>query len=67
MRAGDWIGTVAFASFGAWWLLEPRSVIQFYSWVRGGRPGSPSVRGVRIAGAFWIALVLFVAWRASVK
>jgi len=25
------------------------------------------VRGVRIAGAFWIALVLFVAWRASVK
>jgi len=67
MRASDWIGTVAFAAFGAWWLLVPRSVLRFYSWLHSGRFGIPREWGVRIAGALWILLVLFVASRASAR
>jgi len=42
-------------------------VVRFYSWLHGGRFGVPREWGVRIAGALWILLVLFVASRASAR
>jgi hypothetical protein len=67
MNTTDWIGTLAFAAFGAWWIVLPRSVIRFYGWFHRGRLRAPSTVGIQIVGAFWILLVCGVAWRVVAK
>lgn len=56
----DVIPAVAFASFGLWWLLFPRSVLHFYGVFHRGRVASPKPAGIRLAGGLWVALVVAV-------
>ena len=65
MQISDYIGFVAALSFGLWWLIAPRSVIAFYNRFHRGTVAMPKPIGVRIAGAFWLVLVLVVAFMFS--
>ncbi len=53
----DVIPAVAFASFGLWWLLFPRSVLRFYGAFQRGQRALPKPAGIRLAGGLWVALV----------
>ena len=53
----DVILAIAFASFGLWWLLFPRSVLRFYGAFHRGRVALPKPTGIRLAGGLWVALV----------
>jgi hypothetical protein len=63
----DVIGFVLFASFGLWLLLMPRSVARFYTWFHRGRYALPTLGGYRVIGAFWIVLMIVVAWITFVR
>jgi hypothetical protein len=64
MAMSDLLGTVAFSSFGLWWVIAPHSVIRFYSWflaaatkrVPHGWPPRPMA--IRVAGALWVIVVV---------
>lgn len=57
MKTSDVVAIIAFASFGAWWLIVPRSVNRFYSWLhKRYRPKKPLE--IRIVGLLWIILVI---------
>jgi succinate-acetate transporter protein len=53
----DMIGGIAFASFGLWWLLFPRSVLRFYGAFHRGQIELPKPLGVRLAGGLWLILL----------
>jgi hypothetical protein len=60
MNLSDYVGLSLFVGFGLWWLVFPSSVITFYSWFHNARVKMPGARAIRLAGAFWIALVIIV-------
>ena len=60
MATSDILGGVLFVGFGLWWVIFPRSVINFYRWFHRGGLGSAQPIGIRIVGVAWIALVLIV-------
>ncbi len=60
MRLDDYLGFGATFAFGAWWVVFPRSVITLYTWFHRGAVRVPGEFGVRIAGAFWLAISAFV-------
>jgi len=62
MRTSDLIGFMACGLLGVWWLLLPRTVIRFYEWFSRGRASMGKPGQVRIAGLFWLALLLVVFW-----
>ena len=54
--------------FGLWWVVFPKSVVQFYGWL-GRRYYSLETKGripetpvIRVLGVAWLLLVLGVAW-----
>ena len=61
--ASDVAGFLLFGGFGVWWLLYPTSVRRSYTWFHRGRVHMPSDRGIRIAGAIWLCLMMVVCWR----
>jgi hypothetical protein len=48
-------------AFGLWFILAPRSVIWFYGDFLGGRMEKATPRGIQVAGAVMISLILIVA------
>jgi succinate-acetate transporter protein len=61
MKQSDAFGLVLLVSFGLWWMVAPMSVITFYHWFHRGisrRAAKPMA--VRIAGLFWVVLVIVV-------
>jgi succinate-acetate transporter protein len=62
VKPGDYLGFLAFASFGLWWVLFPKSVIAFYTWFGGGKTKISHVPefAVRVSGFVWVVLVLCV-------
>jgi succinate-acetate transporter protein len=65
MRAQDSFGLIAFAAFGLWWVLFPKSVISFYRRFHRGKISSPKPVAIRVVGALWVALVLaMILYRA---
>jgi hypothetical protein len=62
MSASDAIGSAAVLSFGLWWLVFPGSVIRFYALFDRGHVTLPRSRGVRLAGALWLAIAGAIVW-----
>ena len=62
MQLSDYLGLALVVGFGLWWLVFPSSVISFYNWFHTGRVKMPGVRAIRLAGVFWIVLVLAVVF-----
>lgn len=60
MKIDDIICLAFFMSFGVWWLIYPRSVIDFYIWFHKGTIIIPNPKGIRYAGCIWILLLLIV-------
>jgi hypothetical protein len=60
VKLDDCIGFGVVFAFGLWWVLFPESVIRFYSWFHRRRPPIPGTRGVRLAGAIWLVLLIVV-------
>ena len=60
MNLTDYFGFAAALCFGFWWLAFPGSVISFYSLFHRGSVTMPKARGVRVAGALWVAVVAVV-------
>lgn len=61
MKTSDVISLTAFASFGIWMLLAPRSVIRFYAWFPTGtmrKAPMPRTLTIRIIGLAWSILVV---------
>ena len=67
MSLSDYLGLSFFVGFGLWWLVLPSSVSGFYAWFHNGRVKMPGTRTIRLAGAFWIALCIAVAFLAFRK
>jgi hypothetical protein len=60
MGINDYVAFCVFAAFGIWWLLFPRQVIGFYVWFHRSRFKPPTLFGVRLAGALWLAVTSLV-------
>jgi hypothetical protein len=65
MKQSDLIGFGLFVAFGLWWLLAPRSVIVFYSWLhRMAPPFLPKPQVIRVLGFVWITGLCLVEYLA---
>ncbi len=63
VRLSDYVGIVAFSSFGLWWMTFPASVVRFYAWFHRGTIRSPrSTLSIRVVGLLWVVLVVFVSF-----
>jgi hypothetical protein len=62
MRTSDYVGFGFLVGFGLWWLIFPRSVIRLYTSFHRGTVALPRTGGIRIAGAIWMAIVVFGAF-----
>jgi succinate-acetate transporter protein len=63
-KMNDTAWTIAFASFGAWWLVAPESVIRFYHWFHRrsrSQVQMPKPMEIRLLGLSQITLVVCVA------
>jgi uncharacterized membrane protein YvlD (DUF360 family) len=59
---------LTFVALGVWWIVFPGSVIRFYTWFHRGRVAMPaSTLGIRLAGAFWVVLVVSLLITALAK
>ena len=67
MTTSDAVGSSFVIAFGLWWILLPNSVIRFYTWFHRGELKLPAVRGVRLAGAIWLIVVVAVIWRTVAR
>ena len=61
MHTSDFVGFAVALSFGLWWVASPRSVIALYTWFHRGTVVMPTTKGIRVAGALWVGLVVIVA------
>jgi succinate-acetate transporter protein len=62
MNLSDYLGLAVVLGFGLWWLVFPQSVVGFYTSFHTGKVKMPPARAIRLAGAFWIVLVLAVVF-----
>jgi len=63
----DVLALSAFAAFGLWWIIFPRSVMTFYSAFHRRKVTVGTENGIRIAGLLWIAfLAVMVLFRRAV-
>jgi succinate-acetate transporter protein len=63
----DVLALSAFAAFGLWWIVFPRSVMTFYSALHRGRVNVGTASGIRVAGLLWIIfLAVMVLFRLGV-
>ena len=62
LETTDRIAFAAFAGWGLWWIVAPRSDLAFYRWFHRGTTRAFPVRGVRLAGVIWVIVVAGVFW-----
>ena len=53
-------GSIVAIAFGLWFILVPRSVIWFYGDFLGGRMEKATPRGIQVAGALLIFLIIVI-------
>lgn len=60
MTSNDMFGLALFCGFGLWWIVSPKTVATFYTWISRGKAKMPRPVAIRLIGVVWFILVVAV-------
>jgi hypothetical protein len=67
LKISDALGLGLFSSLGLWWVVAPKSVLQFYAWFHR-KPSllEAKLPAIRVVGVFLVVLTFtIVFWQAG--